>query len=298
MGFDITRTRGAHQIASASGTSQTSSSDASDEAGSGSRRTLAHGYFQGLPARGPSATRRTEAAPPNLGSDVATHIRNPANDPRVSNLVARLEVLHGQSSTFRARMKKVIGEGGMTITVASSDHLPNAFTHPGLRRIHLSAEVATDAPTATNRSLPALAVEIANLCRHADFDAVNRHFKNGRLSIEHAARLKETAEYGSVSDMVQFFSEARRSLEEMGFGNPSDWYARIGPFGDVRAAYPTVNDYVRSAVRSGHTAAYERQLTNIAARMKRAADAPAETDSTAATSKAGTAGLLGKRSTG
>ena len=68
----------------------------------------------------------------------------------------------------------------------------------------------------------------------------------------------------------------------MGFGNPSDWYARIGPFGDVRAAYPTANDYVSAAVKSGHTAAYERQFANIAAQMKRTAEPSANNDSTAA----------------
>lgn len=287
MGIDITRTHGAHQIASATGTSQTSSSNAEGASASSSRRASTDAYLQGLSSRDMTAARPAATAKPNSWAAIATHIRNPADDPRVSNLVAKLKALHERSPTFRARMKKIVDEGGVTITVARADHLPKAFTHPGLRRIHLSEEVATDAPGAAHRSLPALAVEISNLYRRDEFDALNRHFKNGRLGIEHAARMKETAEYGSVSDMVKFFSEARRGLEQMGFGNPSSWYARIGPFGDVRGAYPTVNDYVRSAVKSGHTAAYEQQFANIAAEMKRTADSSANNDSTAAAQNPG-----------
>lgn len=298
MGLDITRTHGAHAIASTTGTSQTSSSNADGASVSRSRRAFTDAYLQGLPGRGTRAARPAATAKPNAWTAVAAHIRNPANDPRVSDLVAKLEVLHEQSPTFRARMKKIVGEGGVTITVARSDHLPQAFTHPGLRRIHLSEQVATDAPGATHRSLPALAVEISNLCRGDEFETLNRHVKDGRLEVTHAARLKETAEYGSVSDMVRFFSEARRGLEQMGFANPSDWYARIGPFGDVRNAYPTVNDYVRDAVKKGHTALYEQQFTNIAAQAKRAAESPAENGSTAAAPNPGGAASLSKRSAG
>jgi tRNA threonylcarbamoyladenosine modification (KEOPS) complex Pcc1 subunit len=298
MGIDITRTHGAHLIDSAAGTSQTSSSNAGEASASSSRRASTNAYLQGLPSRGMSAARPAATVQPNSWAAVASHIRNPANDPRVSNLVAKLEALHERSPTFRARMKKIVDEGGVTITVAAADHLPKAFTNPVLRRIHLSEDVATDAPGAGFRSLPALAVEISNLYRRDEFDALNRHFKNGRLGIEHAARLKETAEYGSVSDMVKFFSEARRGLEQMGFGNPSSWYARIGPFGDVRGAYPTVNDYVRAAVKSGHTAAYEQQFANIATKMKRDGNASASNDPAAAAPNLGAAPSLGKRSLG
>jgi hypothetical protein len=282
MGFDIARTNGAHPIASATGGSQASSSNAAGSSASRGRGGVADGYLQGLPGRAASSARPAAVAKSSGWTAVAAHIRNPADDPRVLNLLAKLEVLHEQSPTFRARMKKVVGEGVVTITVARGDHLPKAFTHPGLRRIHLSEEVASDAPGGAHRSLPALAVEISNLYRGEEFETLNRHVKHGRLGIEHAARLKETAEYGSVTDMVRYFSEARRSLEQMGFGNPSDWYARIGPFGDVRAAYPTANDYVSAAVKSGHTAAYERQFANIAAQMKRTAEPSANNDSTAA----------------
>lgn len=282
MGFDITRMHGWQQIAPSTGTEQTSSSTVDGGSTSRSRRAFTNAYLQGLPGRGTSAARPAAAAQPNAWTAVAEHIRNPTNDPRVAKLVAKLEVLHQQSPTFRARMKKIVSDGGVTVTVATSDRLPKAFTNPILRRIHLSEDVATDQQGALHRSLPALAIELSNLYRKHEFDTLHRHFESGRLDIEHAARLKETAEYGSVSDMVQFFSEARRSLEQMGFGNPSDWYARIGPFGDVRGAYPTVNDYVRAAVKSGHTAGYERQFTNIAAKMKLATASPAKADSAAA----------------
>ncbi len=230
----------------------------------------------------PTYTLRSEKNAPSMEplpwSEVVAHIRNPGNDSRVSSLVARLETLHQESPTFRSRLSQMTREGGVTISVASKDKMPHAFTHSGKRRIHLSEEIATDVPGSADRSLPALAVEISNLCRRDEFEAVNTHFRNRRIGVTQAAQLKETAEFGSVNDMVRYFSEARGSLEQMGFGNPSKWYARLGPQGDVHAAYPTVDDYLRVAIKSGHTKGYERQFSAIAAQMSRPVDSSAKGD--------------------
>jgi hypothetical protein len=227
---------------------------------------------------GASAGKAAQAVAPSSEAWklAAAHIHNPGNDPRVTKLVTMLETLHRESPTFRARLDRVVKDGGFSLHVSERKDLPPAFTDPMRRRIHLAAEVATDAPESRFRSLPALAVEISNLFRAGEFDALNRHFHDGRLDVAHAARLKETVEYGTVSDMVSFFSEARRGIEKMGFDKPETWYARRGPFGaaDIRAAFPTVNDYVKNAIRSGHTAGYERQFSNIAAKMTAAAAAP------------------------
>jgi hypothetical protein len=269
MGLSITKPYTADVSGHTTGAASMPSSTGGIPASRRQRASTATGVLAGLPTRGSGDFRQPAARRPDAWSAVAAHIHNPGEDARVSSLIGMLQTLHQASPTFRSRLNKMAREGGVTITVADKDTMPRAFTHPGLRRIHLSAEIVTDSPESAHQSLPALAVEISNLCRRDEFDTVNRHFHHGRLDIQHAARLKETAEYGSVGDMVRYFAEARRTLEQMGFGNPSLWYARIGPFKDVRAAYPTVNDYLKATIQSGHTAAYERQFANIAAKMAR-----------------------------
>jgi hypothetical protein len=231
------------------------------------------GVLAGLPRNSASGSQRVASRQEDAWSEIAAHIRNPASDARVSKLIGMLETLHQSSPTLRSRLARIAREGGITITIADAGKMPHAFTHPGKRRIHISAEIATDTSGQAARSLPALAVEISNLCRHDEFETLNRHFRNGRLQVAHAARLKEGVEYGSIGDMVRYFSEARGTLERMGFGNPSLWYARIGPYRDIRGTYPTLNDYLRVAIKSGHTAGYERQFSNIAAQMSATTDA-------------------------
>ncbi|WP_206956611.1 hypothetical protein [Trinickia acidisoli] len=275
MGLSFSKTRSTENLRYEEMASVTPVLADSGTPASSSRRALAAGgVLAGLPRKSANMSRKIVPQSADTWSAVRAHIHNPGDDARVSKLIAMLQTLHRGSPSFRSRLQKVAMEGGVTITVADMNKMPHAFTHPGKRRIHLSAEIATDTQGHAARSLPALAVEISNLCRRDEFETVNNHFRNRRIGIAHAARLKEAAEYGSVSDMVRYFSEAREMLEQIGFGNPSQWYARVGAYGDVRAAYPTLNDYLRVAISSGHTAGYERQFSNIAAQMADRADSP------------------------
>ncbi|EPM83044.1 hypothetical protein A260_26071, partial [Pseudomonas syringae pv. actinidiae ICMP 19068] len=144
----------------------------------------------------------------------------------------------------RKRMNAVAGEGGVTIRIVPDNEIGHSFGHaatiPATRSIALTETTASNVQGSHYQS----ANEIAE---------IRSSFQQGRIGQRRAAHNAERAEYGTIEDMVKYFTEARPVIESLGYGNPSMWYAAHDYGGGIVPAYRSFEDYYARALSSGHT---------------------------------------------
>ncbi|WP_154609190.1 AvrPphF family type III effector [Pseudomonas syringae] len=159
--------------------------------------------------------------------NVIAQVRNPDEDPRID-----------------LRMNAVAGEGGVTIRIVPDNEIGHSFGHaatiPATRSIALTETTASNVQGSHYQS----ANEIAE---------IRSSFQQGRIGQRRAAHNAERAEYGTIEDMVKYFTEARPVIESLGYGNPSMWYAAHDYGGGIVPAYRSFEDYYARALSSGHT---------------------------------------------
>ncbi|WP_243787293.1 AvrPphF family type III effector [Pseudomonas amygdali] len=189
--------------------------------------------------------------------NVIAQVRNPDEDPRIDHLLTMAEEIYKASSTFRKRMNAVAGEGGVTIRIVPDSEIGHSFGHaatrPATRSVALTETTASNVQGSHYQSLNILLVELSNLSRANKIAEIRSSFQQGRIGQRRAAHNVERAEYGTIADMVKYFTEARPVIESLGYGNPSMWYAAHDYGGRIVPAYRSFEDYYATALSSGHT---------------------------------------------
>ncbi|MCM5566687.1 hypothetical protein NEH59_10640, partial [Xanthomonas hortorum pv. pelargonii] len=189
--------------------------------------------------------------------NVIAQVRNPHEDPRIDHLLTMAGEIYKASSTFRKRMNAVAGEGGVTIRIVPDSEIGQSFGHaatrPGTRTIALTETTASNVQGSHYQSLNILLVELSNLSRANEIAEIRSGFQQGRIGQRRAAYNAERVEYGTIEDMVKYFTEAQPVIESLGYGNPLMWYAAYDYGGGIVPAYRSFEDYYATALSSGHT---------------------------------------------
>nr|WP_306600165.1 AvrPphF family type III effector [Pseudomonas amygdali] len=139
--------------------------------------------------------------------NVIAQVRNPDEDPRIDHLLTMAEEIYKASSTFRKRMNAVAGEGGVTIRIVPDSEIGHSFGHPATRSIALTETTASNVQGSHYQSLNILLFELSNLSRANEIAEIRSSFQQGRIGQRRAAHNAERAEYGTIEDMVKYFTE-------------------------------------------------------------------------------------------
>lgn len=250
MGICIsTQGRPSNSPASSENTSNASTPTRAEE------NQASSGRLDGLQRR--SSLQRNSNVHGASWRNVIAQVRNPHEDPRIDHLLTMAGEIYKASSTFRKRMNAVAGEGGVTIRIVPDSEIGQSFGHaatrPGTRTIALTETTASNVQGSHYQSLNILLVELSNLSRANEIAEIRSGFQQGRIGQRRAAYNAERVEYGTIEDMVKYFTEAQPVIESLGYGNPLMWYAAYDYGGGIVPAYRSFEDYYATALSSGHT---------------------------------------------
>ena len=198
---------------------------------------------------------------------------NPANDPRIDNVIASLAQLYPHSATLRRTLATVAQQGGTSIYAVPDDQICNSYGHaetePETRTIRLGETALSNLDGHSYQRLNTALIELTNLSRAEAFMRVRQTFVEGRSGVGRAAHEFERTEYGTIEQMMKYYKEAREEITQLGYGNPLLWSMTTDPHTQrLKPAYESFDDYYVTARQTGHTDAYEQSLTELAERYR------------------------------
>ena len=230
------------------------------------------------PCHSPRAARSSSASASafNRGDDweaVARALDNPANDPRIDNVIASLAQLYPHSATLRHTLASVAQQGGVSLYAVHDGDLSNSYGHAETvretRTIRIGENALSNLHGSFYHRLNTCLIELTNLARAEEFKRVRKSFIAGQMAIESAARETERTEYGTIEHMMRYYQEASEEIAQLGYGDPFQWYMIHDPSTQrLRPAYASFDDYFANAQRTGHTDVYIQSYTALADRYR------------------------------
>ena len=230
------------------------------------------------PYHSPRAARSSSASASafNRGDDwetVARALHNPADDPRIDDVIASLAQLYPHSATLRHTLATVAQQGGVAFYAVHDGDLANSYGHaetmPENRIIRLGETALANLAGHGYQRLNTALIELTNLARAEEFRRVRTAFIAGQMGIESAAQETERTEYGTIEHMMTYYQEASEEIAQLGYSNPHQWYMIHDPdMQRLRPAFPSFDDYFANAQRTGHTDAYIQSYSALAQRYR------------------------------
>lgn len=230
-----------------------------------SPRGAAASHHSGLATSSRSASWRRplrESSSTAGWNQVASTLRNPHDDMRITIALEQIHEIFTASATLRARLRRIAAEGGVSIAIVGDDRIDHAFgyacSYPRKRQIRLSETTASNGSDQFYQLLNTLLIELTNISRAADFLAVTEDYQRDQINGMEASRDTERLEYQTIHDMTAYFNEARPQIESLGYGNPWLWYTQSDPdHQTLSPGYNSFQEYYANALTSGHTAVYQ-----------------------------------------
>ena len=204
---------------------------------------------------------------------VAGALHNPADDPRIDDVIASLAQLYSHSATLRRTLATVAQQGGVSLYAVHDSDLANSFGHAETtaetRTIRIGEKALSNLHDSFYHRLNTCLIELTNLAQAKAFQRVRRAFMAGQMGIESAAHETERTEYGTIERMMTYYQEASEEIAQLGYGNPFQWYMIPDPDTQcLRPAYASFDDYFANAQRTGHTDSYIQSYTALAKRYR------------------------------
>ena len=228
------------------------------------------------PCHSPRAACSSAASAFNRGDNweaVARTLNNPANDPRIDDVIASLAQLYPHSATLRNTLAAVAQQGGVSLYAVHDSEIANSYGHaetePQTRTIRIGENALANGQGSFYQRLNTCLIELTNLANEEAFKRIHRSFAAGQMAIDAAAQETERTEYGTIEHMMSYYQEAQEEIAQLGYRDPHKWYMIHNPRTQrLEPAYASFDDYFANAQQTGHTDVYIQSFRALAKRYR------------------------------